>query len=44
MDEIPEGEPKKIKNDYMVKITCLLNASNDLKLLDFIFKLLQKSI
>lgn len=42
-----DAEPEEIialKNDYMAKIIDLLTKCNDLKLIDLIFKILQKSI
>lgn len=33
-----------MKDEYIIKITELLNKTNDLKLIDLIFQILQKSV
>lgn len=42
MDELPEGEIET-KKEYVIVINALLTKCNDLDLLDFIFKVLQKN-
>lgn len=42
-----DDEPERIialKNDYIAQINDLLTKCHDLKLIDFIFKILQKSV
>lgn len=43
MDDVPEEELRKVKNDYIININNMLEKCNDVGLLDFILSLLVKT-
>ena len=44
MDEVPDEEKCKLKEEYQEEINRMILICDDIELLDFIFQLMQKNI